>query len=393
VIPIYHSNSISLTHLTKHLLITYSYLLEMASVHPRSNKNTWSPEEDVALVHLVEIHGSNNWTVIAQELGGKRSKQCRERYHNHLQSNIQKGGWTKEEEQRIFELHGLYGNQWAKIAEFFPTRTDNSIKNRYNSMMRSIQHKQLKQQRKAAEAVRKHEQQSPLAIASNDTTTLSEPSCTSSLSTISDEHVYKRHPLVPALSLFGSKQQNSEGETRSEGCVSFRLNFSTTGSLLDMTQFTVDSDSLETFRSSSSFEMLRQLLNDTDDSSSDEDIPEDWCVEDCINQYPFSARVDEVDSSSVTISPFSARLDDDEATKCEEEERDQFVLSPWWEERDLLLELGNVMENIEISPRIVAAPMPPAGKVSGKASPLKLSPHTTPRSPFLANLKRLKRSV
>jgi len=346
----------------------------MAFIHPRSNKKTWSPEEDVALVHLVDIHGANNWTLIAQELGGKRSKQCRERYHNHLQSNIKKGGWTDEEEEKIFELHNIYGNQWAKIAEHFPSRTDNSIKNRYNSMMRSIQHKQCKQQRKAGEAMGRH----TFSAASSDA---SEPSVASSLSTISEEPFFKRHPLVPALSLFGSQQLSNSA---SESSNSFRFseyNFSTTGSLLDMTQFTVDSDNLETFRSNSSFEMLRQLLRESNDSSSDDDIPDEWCTEDCSNLYPFSAR-EEV-YPAAPICPFSARLEDYENADYEGEQQDQFILNPWWEERDLLTELGGFMENIEISPRLT----------TGKMSPLKLSPHTTPRSPFLANMKKLRRAV
>jgi len=345
----------------------------MAFIHPRSNKKTWSPEEDIALVHLVEIHGANNWTVIAQELGGgKRSKQCRERYHNHLQSDIKKGGWTEEEEQKIFELHDIFGNQWAKIAEHFPSRTDNSIKNRYNSMMRSIQHKQSKQQR----------MQGARHFSSADET-LSEPSVSSSLSTISEEPFFKRHPLVPTLSLFGAQPSK---DASSEASSSFRFseyNFSTTGSLLDMTQFTIDSDNLETFRSNSSFEMLRQLLRESEDSSSDDEIPDEWYSEDCCNQYPFSAREEEETHPAASICPFSARLEDYENADYEvEEQHDQFILNPWWEERDLLIEL----ENIEISPRLAT------GKIS-PPKPLKISPHTTPRSPFLANMKRLRHAV
>ena len=118
----------------------------------RSNKNTWSPQEDMLLIKLVEEHGRNDWSLIASILGNKRSKQCRERYHNHLNPTINKGDWTDEEEALIIELQKSYGNQWAKIADHFPGRTDNAIKNRYNSMMRSLQNKLEKQARKEAQA-------------------------------------------------------------------------------------------------------------------------------------------------------------------------------------------------------------------------------------------------
>lgn len=354
----------------------------------RSNKKTWSREEDAKLIELVDEHGANNWTLIAKELGGgKRSKQCRERYHNHLQADIKKGGWTDEEERRIFELQAEYGNQWAKIASHFPGRTDNSIKNRFNSMMRSIQHKQMK-----ALTTPPLASQAP----SREESVSSTPSISSTSSTSSSGVLYsisavvpaKRHPLVPKLAIGGVVNQESQSlpltitvsSSRSSGSSSsFKLspyNFSSSRSLLDMAQFKMDGDVLETVRSNSSFEMLRAILEDSEGESSDEE--EDFLdvlLHDTI--IPFSARdfyLDKCsdDSTAVAfepIAPFSSR---ESVARVANEE---IILSPWWEERDVVFDLGSVIKKIEISPR------------------QKTITHVTPRSPFLINLKKQRRGV
>ncbi len=60
-----------------------------------------------------------------------------QRYHNHLDPNVKKGGWSKEEDELILTLQKKYGNAWAKITSFLPGRTDNAVKNRYWSATRS----------------------------------------------------------------------------------------------------------------------------------------------------------------------------------------------------------------------------------------------------------------
>jgi len=85
----------------------------------------------------VKQHGLSNWTTVADSLDGRTGKQCRERWTNHLNPGIKKGNWTDEEDRIIIEKQAELGNQWSKITEYLQGRTDNAVKNRWHSTMRS----------------------------------------------------------------------------------------------------------------------------------------------------------------------------------------------------------------------------------------------------------------
>ena len=115
-------------------------------------KGSWTPEEDLKLRQLVQKYGKTKWSYIGKFLPGRIGKQCRERWHNHLNPDLTKKAWTKEEEDVIIEIRAKLGNRWAKIARMLPGRSDNDVKNRwYASLRKKVEGPTETEKRKAAE--------------------------------------------------------------------------------------------------------------------------------------------------------------------------------------------------------------------------------------------------
>ncbi|KAK9273842.1 hypothetical protein L1049_018654 [Liquidambar formosana] len=103
-------------------------------------KGPWTSAEDAILVDYVNKHGEGNWNAVQKHSGLSRcGKSCRLRWANHLRPDLKKGAFTQEEEQCIIELHARMGNKWARMASELPGRTDNEIKNYWNTRIKRRQ--------------------------------------------------------------------------------------------------------------------------------------------------------------------------------------------------------------------------------------------------------------
>jgi hypothetical protein len=163
-------------------------------LNPDLIKGSWTREEDLTIQEFVRMNGPRNWVQLALLLPGRIGKQCRERWTNHLNPEVFKGGWSREEDEKLIELRQKFGNQWTKIAGYFEGRTDNALKNRWNSTLK----RQL-QRIQNGEPVNRKRGRKPKTISGTELST--------------DENAYTRKirekTVFPPISSFGVETEKS----------------------------------------------------------------------------------------------------------------------------------------------------------------------------------------
>ncbi|XVE85987.1 hypothetical protein DITRI_Ditri17bG0136000 [Diplodiscus trichospermus] len=180
-------------------------------------KGPWTAAEDAILLEYVKKHGEGNWNAVQKNSGLMRcGKSCRLRWANHLRPNLKKGSFSPEEERIIIELHAKLGNKWARMAAQLPGRTDNEIKNYWNTRMKRRQRAGLPiypQQVRDGVAGFLLQQQQPEQEQQTQYQGRKRPSSSLSSNFLSSS-LGKKHDSLSSLSLLDSMNFSSTGQNQ-----------------------------------------------------------------------------------------------------------------------------------------------------------------------------------
>ncbi|KAL2325693.1 hypothetical protein Fmac_024751 [Flemingia macrophylla] len=188
-------------------------------------KGLWSPEEDEKLLRHITKYGHGCWSSVPKQAGLQRcGKSCRLRWINYLRPDLKRGTFSQEEENLIIELHAVLGNRWSQIAAQLPGRTDNEIKNLWNSCLKKklrqkgidpVTHKPLSEVENGEDNGRSQEKAPEV---SNELNLLKSESSKSD--SASYEHRTSISPKAYALEMDGSCSSKIESNYVTNNCYS-----------------------------------------------------------------------------------------------------------------------------------------------------------------------------